>query len=232
MSEKNSIKDGFVSQFILPPLWQVIPLGEGTEAAVDALITEQYRGLPRDKYGREMRRLRQVVLDAVLEFADSGALEVIFPLGNYWGEPLSIAAVTAIGEPDEKVPPGLSDEDILKGLGVELGGELVDTDAGRALRQVEVPDRPEAAASPDGEDGPGVGPLRTISYYWQIPGGHGATFTMTSTISGPYDPELDPLVDAFAALNDAMAQAMTWRPELLVESEVRPEASTPVESLS
>lgn len=211
MSNDNSVLDGFVSQFILPPLWQIIPLGEGTEAAVDALVAKQYKGLPRDKYGREMRALRQAILDAVLPFAESGAIEVIFPLGNYWGTPISIAGVTAIGEVDEKTAVALSDDEILKGLGIELGGEIVETDAGPALRRVETPD-PAAAPEPTGAaEGSRVIPLRTVSYYWQLPEGHGATFTLTTTISGPDDPEIEPLVEAFVALNDAMAQAMTWR---------------------
>lgn len=217
MSNDNSVLDGFVSQFILPPLWQIVPLNQGTEAAVDALVARQYKGLPRDKYGREMRRLRQGILDAVLEFAESGAIEVLFPLGNYWGAPISIAAVTAIGTADEAVPAGLTDEDILKGLAIELGGELVDTDAGKALRQIETPEKSAVQLPAFAPEGAEAMPLRTISYYWQIPGGEGATFTMTSTISGPGDPEVEPLVEAFVALNDAMATSMTWRKELLAE---------------
>ena len=190
-------------RLVLPPTWVLIPVGDASRRAIDALLDEQFghRTTPRDLTNR--RRMAETLRALVASANESGGIDVIFPLVIPWQVPVSAGIV--MSELHATAPSEQAVSTLMTSLERSRpGSTIAETHAGPALREI-VEHPPEVGVAPES-----LSTLRTVYYTWPQPGAAGSFMISACTISGQAIAEFAPIVDALTELNDVMMQTLVW----------------------
>lgn len=190
-------------RLILPPTWVMIPLREGTDAAIEAIVARQFDSLPRDKYGPNRRRLTEMLQGVAEKARKEGGLDLVFPIAQPWRVPVSAGIV--MSERYNLAPSPDAAADLFREMANASGATQVDTNAGPAIRELTDHD-PDA----DDADRRGLVRLRTVQHTWPVPERPGGFLIGTLSISGEANDDYAPVTEALTTLGDVMMQALTW----------------------
>jgi hypothetical protein len=197
---------------IIPPTWAMIPVGDRSDAVIDALLDERFAGLPLDSYGPRKARLGDALRDGVRSARAVGGVDLIIPTSTPWQVPLSVGIV--ISQVPSTAPSALATNALVaRTQKARPGSTIVETRAGNALREV-VDHAPLSATAPDAavaaSGDASLSELRTIYYSWPVPGENGGTLVAACTIAGGRNSEYAPITEGLTELFDVMMETLVW----------------------
>ncbi|PRY67020.1 hypothetical protein B0I08_108104 [Glaciihabitans tibetensis] len=205
-------------RIIIPPTWVMIPVGDGTDKAIDTLLEERFAGLPMDSYGPRKTRVAESLRKGIASARKAHAVDVIFPVETPWEVPLSAGIV--MSQVPTNAPSEVAAKALIKHMhAARPGSTIVATRAGDALREVvdhpdQVADHPDQVAgagepAPVSGDAP-ISAVRTLYYSWAVPERNSGTLVAVCSISGGHNAEYAPIVEAFTELFDIMMETLAW----------------------
>ncbi len=175
----------------------MIPVREGTDAAIGATIDTLLTGVPRDSRPAREHVLRDSLTSLAGEARRAGGLDLIVPLVQPWMVPASMSilmSTTVVG-------PDVTDVDEFAALASEgTAHEVVDTFGGKSLREQRDEQPPVADA---------VSCARTLTYTW-LP--ERCTAVMgTASITATAFVGYEQIVDALTELADSILTTVNWK---------------------
>lgn len=195
-------------RLVLPPGWVHIPLREGAEEAVDAILRPKFADLPRDRYGPIEAELRKRILAQVAEARRNEGVDLYLPVEQVHG--VTIAAGVVVGLLAFSTVETPAAEDVLVALAADApGARLAEVDGAGAVRTERVLPADPAVdpADPDADPARAFG-SRRVDYVVALPGGGDRWISISFSTLGDGDPAgavADLLVDLFDAV------VGTWR---------------------
>lgn len=195
-------------RLVLPPPWARIPLREGTEEAVTAIVERVAattpRHVPPDQVGPRKRELVRVMTTRAAELREKGGIDLYLPLDTIHG-----FAVRASFSVSETLPPGADPAEsgeVLDVLAAAPGSARVST-AGDARSGAPATEWVRRERVVPGE--PDHDPAVLVDYTAAVPGAEHvwlvASFSVVGGDSGDPDGTARPLVELFDAIMS------TWR---------------------
>lgn len=183
-------------RIVLPAGWSMIPVREGTVAAITATIDTLLSGVPRDSRPARERILRDSLTSLADDARRAGGIDLIIPLVQPWVVPASMSILmSATG-----VGPDVTD--VATFADAVAGGtshDVVDTFGGKAFRE-----QKEGAAPSPNE----ASCVRTIMYTW-LPE-RGTAVIATASITSTHFEGYDQIVDALTELVDSILTTVSW----------------------
>lgn len=86
---------------VLPPAWRKIPVRQGTEQAIRAIVDQAWRNLPtnvpRDKVAPYRKELERQLASAVRQARRSGAVDLYLPVELMHGAPIAASFIVSEG---------------------------------------------------------------------------------------------------------------------------------------
>lgn len=190
-------------RIILPPAWVRIPVGTGTDEAINALLDAQFAGLPMDKYGPRRSRLEKGLRETADGARSTGGIDLVFPAGTPWQVPVSAGIVVSRSRAVERMIG--SPAELLTAIASgQPDATLVETGAGVAVRSFVDHRDGQTTASTD------VAKLFSMNYTWLIPELPDELLIASFSVSGETNDDYAPIVTALTTLVDVMLQSVTW----------------------
>jgi hypothetical protein len=190
----------------------MIPVGESSDAVIDAVLHERFAGLPLDSYGPRKSRLGDALRDGVRSARRVGGIDIIIPTSTPWQVPLSVGIVI-IQVPSAAPSPLAANALVAQMHAARPGSTIVDTRAGNALREVvdhRLPADAETGAEAGDAGSETISGLRTVYYSWPVPAENAGTLVAACTIAGGRNSEYVPITEALTDLFDVMMETLVW----------------------
>jgi hypothetical protein len=198
-------------RILLPPPWVRVPLREGTEEAVTAIVDRVAAttpaDIPPDQVGPRKRELIRALLQRAGELRDQGGLDLYLPV-----ESVSGFMVRASFTVSEVRPPGADAAEasaVTQVLAREPGADLVTTRGipDRGLPETTWVRRRRVIQPDDGAD-----PALLVDYTTPVPGAEQVWLLSSFSCSGTDAAEPEGTADMLSELFTAIM--LTWRWEL------------------
>ena len=191
-------------RLVLPDGWVRIPLLDGTQAAVDAVLAEQFDGLPTDRFGPLRSHLRATLLGQIDVARRNQGIDLYLPVARMYGARLAASFIVSYLPFDSASQP--DPDDVLVAFAAQAGGEtsFVDVDGSAALRTERV-----VRAGPRASDSHADHSSRRVDYVVAVPRRSDTFLVLSFSTPADGDPE-GAVADLLVVLFDAVVATLTW----------------------
>jgi hypothetical protein len=187
---------------VLPPGWVRIPLRDGAEQAIDAVLEPKFAGLPADRYGPVRAELRKRLMAQVQTARRNEGIDLYLPVEQIGG--VTVAASVVVGLLRFSTLETPSAEDVLVLLAADgEGARLTELDGAGAVRT----DRVEPGQ--EGREDEHAFGSRRVDYVTAIPDDPDAWLSISFSTVADGDPS-GPVADLLVELFDAIVGTFRW----------------------